>query len=197
MVSVDDPEAAVEGTHESAQPRPGGRDVSGDAAAGPAVLPMIAADVLWSAAEDLEIPISFHIGTNRVSYFPGGNASSVSMSAVVNVDYWVRTAMADIILSGVFERHPKLKIVTVEYELGWIPFFLNRLDYAYTQRPSRNWPTFRSDASTERFLAIELHGEFPRGTPALAMSQWKKVGLDTFAFGSDYPYIESTFRVAG
>lgn len=34
-----------------------------------------------------------------------------------------------------FERHPRLQLGAVEYELSWIPHFLERLDYGYPQRP--------------------------------------------------------------
>ena len=37
--------------------------------------------------------------------------------------------VTNLILSGVFDRHPKLKIVSVESGVGWIPFILEALDY--------------------------------------------------------------------
>src|SRR4029079_10740507 len=34
-----------------------------------------------------------------------------------------------LIFSGVLERHPEVKFVSVESGIGWIPFFLESLDY--------------------------------------------------------------------
>ena len=72
-------------------------------------------DPLWAAAQDLEIPISLHIGTNRPA--PGesfGSIIDVASLFLVNGDYWARMSLADIFLSWVFERYPKLRVGSVE-----------------------------------------------------------------------------------
>ena len=91
---------------------------------------------LWAAAQDLGMPLSLHIGTNRPK--PGQpfvNNESGGPAAFTNVDYWVRMSLSHMILSGVFERYPKLQVGSIEMELSWVPHFLDRLDYNYTQRP--------------------------------------------------------------
>src|SRR6202021_4031454 len=40
-------------------------------------------------------------------------------------------ALFDLIFSGVFERHPKLRIVLAESECGWLPFVLQQWDYYF------------------------------------------------------------------
>ena len=37
--------------------------------------------------------------------------------------------MGTLIFGGVFDRHPKLKMVSVESGVGWIPFILETMDY--------------------------------------------------------------------
>ena len=37
--------------------------------------------------------------------------------------------VTNLILSGMFDRHPDLKMVSVESGVGWIPFILEALDY--------------------------------------------------------------------
>ena len=90
---------------------------------------------LWAAAQDLGMPLSLHVGTNRPSvdqeFVLPGTSSLASRS---NFDYWVRMSLANIIFSGVFERYPKLQVGSVEMELSWAPHFLDRIDYNYTQR---------------------------------------------------------------
>ena len=44
----------------------------------------------------------------------------------------------DMIFSGVFERYPKLQIGAVEFELSWVPHFLERMDFNYNERSARN-----------------------------------------------------------
>ena len=85
---------------------------------------------LWAAAQDLGMPLSLHVGTRRLS---GDSADSGRPASLINRDHWVRMSLADIIISGVFERYPKLQVGSVEQDLSWAPHFLDRLDYAYTQ----------------------------------------------------------------
>jgi predicted TIM-barrel fold metal-dependent hydrolase len=92
---------------------------------------------LWAAAQDLDIPLGMHIATNRPG--PGQDfgledRNRVRNSFLANADHWVRMSLGEMIFSGVFERYPKLQVGTVEHELSWIPHFLNRIDYTYTQR---------------------------------------------------------------
>ena len=39
----------------------------------------------------------------------------------------IEDALFDMIFSGVLERYPKLKIVSVENEIGWMPFWLEQV----------------------------------------------------------------------
>ena len=101
----------------------------------------------WEAAQDLALPVSLHILTGfdwsrRVSSdLMAGRASTpeektargeFGFRGVVNDK--LRSAMHslhDIIVSGVLERFPRLKIVLVECEIGWLPFVLNQWDKYY------------------------------------------------------------------
>ena len=60
-------------------------------------------------------------------------------SILANIDHWVRVSLSDMIFSGVVERFPKLQVGSVERELTWVPHFLDRIDYQYTQRPASNY----------------------------------------------------------
>lgn len=146
----------------------------------------------WAAAADLGLPLSLHIGTNRGGLAKPGEFRSVSPSAVVNADHWVRMALADLILSGVFERHECLRVGTVEHELGWIPFFLDRLDYTYTQRAHRpGWHRFASGPLPSDFFRRNVFASFQED--ARGVADRDLIGLGGLMFGSDYPHTESTF----
>ena len=99
---------------------------------------------LWAAAQDLRMPLSLHIGTNR----PGPSQEFQDLDTqkpafISNADHWVRMSLAHIIFSGVFERYPKLQVGSVEQDLAWVPFFLNRIDYTYTQRVQEFFQGYR------------------------------------------------------
>jgi hypothetical protein len=42
--------------------------------------------------------------------------------------------MCDLIFSGVFERHPRLTLAIVEFELAWAPHLLSTMEYTYRER---------------------------------------------------------------
>ena len=68
----------------------------------------------------------------------------VPPSVFVNKDFQVRQSLADMILSGVFERFPGCGSAPSSTSSAWIPFFLDQMDYTYTDRPPRgDWHRFR------------------------------------------------------
>jgi predicted TIM-barrel fold metal-dependent hydrolase len=155
-------------------------------------------DPLWTASEELSMPLALHVGTDRGDPRAGDSGfrldvKNVPPSAFVNKDFQVRQAFADLILSGVLERHPGLRIGTVEHELAWIPFFLDQMDYTYTDRPRRgDWHRFSDpDVRPSRFFAEQCFASFQEDAIGLRMRDY--IGVGTLMWGSDYPHTESTF----
>ena len=147
----------------------------------------------WAAAQDLDMPLSLHITTNRPG--PGQqfmDFNSVKPSFICNVDHWVRVSLADMIYSGVFERYPKLMVGSLEQELSWIPHFLDRLDFNYTQRAQGDTSyRFKGDALPSDFFHSNVFLSFQED--ALGIRDRHIIGVDQLMWGSDYPHSESTF----
>ena len=121
---------------------------------------------LWAAAADHGIPLSLHLGCNRPG--PGqefGASENARPSFVTSVEHWVRMSLADIIFSGAFERYPKLQVGSVEYELSWVPHFLDRLDYTYSQRGNAT-STFEDGVLPTTFSTITCSLAFRRTASA-------------------------------
>ena len=156
-------------------------------------------DQFWAVAQDLDIPLSFHVATQRGDPRVGPdafrlNVKDVPPSMFVNSDFQVRQTLAELIFSGVFERFPRLRVGSIEHELGWIPFFLQRLDYTYTDRPAAGrtggGSTIRTPcrAASSRRNVFASFQEDPHG-----MRLRDVCGVETLMWGSDYPHTESTF----
>jgi predicted TIM-barrel fold metal-dependent hydrolase len=97
-------------------------------------------DPVWRAAIELDLPLSFHVLTSR-SDTTSGLMSGQSRDPKVNSFQSIIRACQDIIgmfiYSGVFERHPELKVVTVEADAGWAPHYMYRMDHAFNRH--RHW----------------------------------------------------------
>ena len=144
---------------------------------------------LWAAAQDLEMPLSLHSATNRSMMF---TATTSKLSYLINMDYWIRMSVADMTLCGVFERYPGLQIGAVEYELSWIPHFLERMDYGYAQRPAGiTGYRFKNDMVPSDYVHRNVFFGFQED--ARGVRDRHIIGVDNLLWGSDYPHPESTF----
>jgi predicted TIM-barrel fold metal-dependent hydrolase len=154
-------------------------------------------DPFWAAAQDLEMPLSLHVGTNR--QVPRGIAADQRAaiqaqppSFYCTTAHWIQVSLANLIFSGVFERFPRLKVVSAEHELAWAAHFLRAMDYLYTQRARRaEWPRFRGDALPSDFFHRNVFLSFQED--ALGIRLRDLIGVDNLMWGSDYPHAESTF----
>lgn len=93
-------------------------------------------DALWEVCADLHLPVHFHIGASLTAMNFYGNhfwpsqheyvkpAIGGSMLFINNARVVINTVFA-----GIFDRHPRLKMVSVESGVGWIPFILETMDY--------------------------------------------------------------------
>lgn len=59
------------------------------------------------------------------------------MNGFLTIIRGCQDVIGTMLLGGVFERHPRLKIVCVEADAGWVPHYMYRMDHAYERH--RNW----------------------------------------------------------
>jgi predicted TIM-barrel fold metal-dependent hydrolase len=147
----------------------------------------------WAAAQDLDAPISLHIDTNRPAPYVVAESNRTSRASLLaNADYWVRLSLGHLVLEGVFERFPRLRVGSAEHELAWVPYFLDRLDYTYTQRARRaHWHRYATDALPSDFFRTNAFLSFQED--AMGLRDRALIGVDLLMWGSDYPHTESTF----
>jgi predicted TIM-barrel fold metal-dependent hydrolase len=93
-------------------------------------------DPFWETCGGLNLPVHFHIGASQTSLAYYGTTFWPSQ------DDYVKPAIGGASLfqnnsrllinsaySGMFDRHPNLKMVSVESGIGWVPFMLEAMDY--------------------------------------------------------------------
>jgi predicted TIM-barrel fold metal-dependent hydrolase len=171
----------------------------------------------WSVCEERGLAIVVHagFGTEQGAVFPElekiygsvaeaagttdtaalfAHASAVSdeslqfFSDFLNHNVDSRRPMWQMMLGGVFDRHPNLRYIPTEIRLDWVPATLRHLDRVYDEhrdslpaqkKPSEYW---RSNclvgASFIHKAEVEMRHE---------------IGIETILFGRDYPHPESTW----
>ncbi len=100
-------------------------------------------DPLWATAQELGMPISFHIGSGdfEKAFSPerirtyGFQASYARVST--NLFLGNGFHLCDLLLSGVLPRFPQLQFVSVESGIGWVPFLLEAIDYQFKEADVR------------------------------------------------------------
>src|SRR5262249_41593673 len=93
--------------------------------------------------------------------------------------------VANLIYSGVLERFPRLKFVSVESGIGWIPFMLQALDYQLTETaPSAT--SFMTMKPSEYFKR-QIYGCFWFEREGLGHTILQ-VGEDNVMWESDFPH---------
>ena len=92
-------------------------------------------DPIWAAAQAAGMSVSFHVGGGDLggqamnSEHIGIKANFARISTLAFLDNG--RCLADLILSGIPHRFPRLPLVSVESGVGWIPFVLEALDWQW------------------------------------------------------------------
>ncbi len=89
-------------------------------------------DALWECAVDLDLPLCFHIltakeGDMRSAFHPSRGHRINGFMQIIRA---VQDVIGVMVLGGVFERFPGLKLVCAEGDAGWMPHYMYRMDHA-------------------------------------------------------------------
>ena len=95
------------------------------------------------------------------------------------------------IFSGVFERHPRLTLAIVEFELSWAPHLLDAMDYTYRERHEEAIYRFKDGLRPRDFFHRNVVLSFQEDAVGVRLRD--VIGADNMMWGSDYPHSESTF----
>ena len=138
----------------------------------------------WAEAERLEMPVSMHILTGSTGTGLGNNI----IVDYLNLPREISTSILEMICAGVLERHPRLKIISAENDIGWLAHFLMRLDHAY-ERWYMRYPELKMPAA--EYWRRQVFSTFQDDVPGMVTRDL--IGVDTLMWASDYPHGDSTW----
>ena len=99
----------------------------------------------------------------------------------------VQDAITEILFSGAFDRYPQLRLVLVENEVGWIPFFIDQLDYYYKRFEGKN--PAKLERPPSQIFEDQIFATFFRDPNAALVAQ----RYSNLMWSSDYPHGNSTW----
>jgi len=146
----------------------------------------------WEACNALEMPVNFHIisGPGRArseEQWPAG----LLPRGVHKHKLEMMNAVGDMVISGVLERYPNLKVVVAEAGVGWIPFFAQEFDY-YKNRFSGKAEALSRPPSD--YIYGQVYGAFISDEIGGKLLTW--YGQDNFMWSNDYPHPACTWPLS-
>jgi predicted TIM-barrel fold metal-dependent hydrolase len=164
-------------------------------------------DRFWAAALDMRMPLTVHVGFDRLGprasqptfLYPSADPAVLAKIGPRNILEWVALmglpaalSLSQMILSGVFDRLPDLRIFFAETRLGWVPFWMEEADYWYERH--RHW--------AQRLLHLAPLKQRPsdyvrqhiyfsvQHVEQVAIELRHHLGVEHIMFATDFPHIE-------
>jgi predicted TIM-barrel fold metal-dependent hydrolase len=141
-------------------------------------------DAFWDAADEVGLPVNFHIGEN-IKFESRGAFGSLTLQHVAPF----RKPLGQLIFGGVFDRHPNLKVVFTEGGISWIPTALQDAEMIYDSYDTMLQPALKHRPSY--YWHNNCYGTFQNDLLGLKLLEY--IGVDRIMWATDYPHAESSF----
>jgi uncharacterized protein len=143
-------------------------------------------DNFWAAAQDHGTPLSLHILTERTR--DAGRPADFLIT-YPTLQHSTQRSLSGFVFGGVLERFPRLKLVSVENDIGWIGHFIQRMDHAYdkfrytAKNIIPNPPSF--------YFYRQVFATFQDDRVGVVARQF--AGVENLMWASDFPHADSTW----
>jgi predicted TIM-barrel fold metal-dependent hydrolase len=163
-------------------------------------------DRFWAAALDLDMPVTIHGSVHKLRYPYAGDRFRFPLEPVMfdnhsrGENFIQRLAegalnggtdMVKLIVAGVFDRFPRLKIYWGENQIGWVPHYLEEMDHEY--RAHGHWAEKLYGVELSRlpseYVHEHAHWGFVHNRVGVEMRH--KIGVDKLMWGNDFPHVRT------
>ena len=146
-------------------------------------------DPFWEKAVELGLPLSFHILTTRGDALEPPRGPR--MNSFLSIIRGCQDIMGMLVLGGVFERHPRLRVVCVEADAGWVPHYMYRMDHAYKRHRFWLQPDQTLTKLPSEYFAEHIYTTFQDDWVAFKVAElmnWRRL-----MWANDFPHSDSTW----
>ncbi len=148
-------------------------------------------DPFWTACSDLGIVVCLHIGSSSQLVITAPDAPIDVTMALTPIN--IVQAAADLVFSPVLRKFPSLRIALSEGGIGWIPYFLERIDYTYQRHHAWTGQEFGgqlpSQVFNDRVITCFIDDAF-------GIESRGRLNLEHVTWECDYPHSDSTWPTA-
>jgi predicted TIM-barrel fold metal-dependent hydrolase len=149
-------------------------------------------DRFWSMVTDADLAVIYHAADSGYSHFAaawgerthfqGYKDAPLTEILSLHIERPIFDTFAVLVAHGLFDRHPALRVASVELGSGWVPELLRRMAVAYGKMPR----AFRGDP-VETFYEHVWVTPFHEDSVNQLVA---RIGADRVLFGSDWPHPE-------
>ncbi|HUO48665.1 MAG TPA: amidohydrolase family protein, partial [Acidimicrobiales bacterium] len=148
-------------------------------------------DPFWTACSDEHTVVCLHIGSSSQVVVTSVEAPVDTLITLQPIN--IVQAAADIIWSPVLRKFPELTFALSEGGIGWIPYFLERIDGVYRKHRAWTHQDFGDRLPSEVFLERIVTCFIDDG---FGIESRDKLNLDMITWECDYPHSDSTWPTA-
>jgi uncharacterized protein len=147
-------------------------------------------DPLFSTLEDLGLAISQHVNVRQSNEIGKWDPTPVRAVMQSLPPIFMSELLGGWVLTGIFDRHPRLRVVLVEAGLGWIPYYLQRLD---TMKTRHGWEKrgMTLPKLPSEYWYSNMAATFEED--AVGMKLLDELGVDNVMWATDYPHPDCTW----
>jgi predicted TIM-barrel fold metal-dependent hydrolase len=157
-------------------------------------------DRVWAQAQEAGVPIVFHVGGERpmepvykvnglppVPDFHGGDANFTSVSYMA-IPYAPMQTVATLIIDGVLERFPNLRIGLIELGASWVPGWMRSMDSAAEAFRRNEERLQNASLKPSEYVRRQIRvTPYPHEDAGWLV---REAGAEVALFSSDYPHVE-------
>lgn len=143
---------------------------------------------IFAAAERAGLPIGLHVGGPTASAPTASGWPSFYVEEHQILSHSMPTQATSLVLEGVFDRFPALKVIMIEGGFAWVPPLCWRLDAAWSKMRDEAPLALKPSEYFRRNLwfATQPMDEPERPRHVRQVFEW--IGFDRLVYSSDYPH---------
>src|SRR5713101_7362531 len=147
---------------------------------------------IWNACQETDLPACLHGGTARPPYGLGTfeMTNNLFLQHSATNPFEMMRAIGALIGGGVMDMFPKLRVAILEAGVGWLPYWMERLDEHYELMPEYVPFLRRKPSEAIRSANFFISCDPDEETLPFVVS---RVGAEHILYASDYPHFDGRF----